>query len=81
MWTVVFWRDAAERAVKTFLQAILAILLVSGTNILNADWQAGAVTGATAALVSLLTSLLSGAATNNEGGPVTASVVSDVTYK
>jgi len=81
MWTKDFWKDTAERAIKTFLQNILAILLISGTTLLNADWQAGLAVAATAAVVSLLTSVVSGAATKTEGEPVTASVLSDVVYK
>ncbi len=81
MWTKEFWHDAAERAIKTFLQNILSILLVSGTTLLTADWQAGLAVAGTAAVVSLITSVVSGAATKNGDEPITASVLKDVTYK
>lgn len=53
---------AAERAVKTFAQALVAVL-AAGVTILEIDWvQALAVAG-TAALLSVLTSV----ASNNFG--------------
>lgn len=81
MYTKEFWKDAAERAIKTFLQAVLAVLMVDGTTLLNADWQAGLVMAGTAAAISLITSLVSGTTASDNKGPVTASVVSSVTYK
>lgn len=58
MWSLGFWRDAVERAVKTAAQTVVG-LLVAGVTVLNIDWgQAAAVTG-TAALASILTSLIS----------------------
>lgn len=82
MFTKEFWLDAAERAIKTFVQAILSVLVVSGTTVLNADWAGGLATGATAALISFLMSLVStGVNKTDDGEPVTASVLHDVTYR
>lgn len=58
MWTANFWKASGERAVRTFAQALLALLAVGQTTVLTVDWsQAGAV-AATAALLSLLTSIV-----------------------
>ena len=61
MWSRVFWRDALERAVKTFAQAALAvmvpILMLDG-----ASWKdvpAAASLGAFAGLISVAMSALS----------------------
>lgn len=48
---------AAIRAIKTFAQATLAILSLSGTGVLDVDWQAALSAGALAAVLSVLTSL------------------------
>lgn len=65
-----FWFDAAERAVKTFAQALLGVF-IAGVTILNADWVDALAVAATAALVSVLTSIASSGA----GEPETASLV------
>jgi len=58
MFDTLFWKAAAERAVKTFAQSLVA-LFIAGVTILSIDWvQALAVSG-TAALVSVLTSIAS----------------------
>ena len=53
-----FWIAAGERAVKTFAQSLVA-LFAAGVTILNIDWQQGLAVAATAALVSVLTSIAS----------------------
>jgi hypothetical protein len=60
MYTVKFWKDAAERLVKTFLQTVLAFLTADGVFSL-VDVDAAAVFGAAAlaAVISLLTSVVS----------------------
>jgi hypothetical protein len=56
---VEFWKDAAERALKTAAQAALAMIGSNATGILAVDWaQIGSV-AALAAVISLLTSLAS----------------------
>ena len=58
MFDTLFWKAAAERAIKTFAQSLVA-LFIAGVTILSIDWvQALAVSG-TAALVSVLTSIAS----------------------
>lgn len=56
MWTASFWKDAGERAIKTFAQALLATMTV-GTSIVEIDWAQGAGIAATAAAMSILTSI------------------------
>lgn len=68
--STVFWKDAAERAVKTFAQALVAVLAVS-TTITEVDWPTALGTAGLAALVSLLTSI-AGTTTADRG---TASLV------
>ena len=58
MFTIRFWRDTAERAVKTAAQSAVG-LFVADQTVMSLDWsQAGAVVG-TAAVVSVLTSIVS----------------------
>lgn len=71
MWTGSFWKQAAERAVKTFAQAMVAVLTAGATGLLEVDWgQAFSVAGL-AAVVSLLTSV----ATSGMGPQGTPSMV------
>jgi hypothetical protein len=61
MWTKSFWKDAAERAARTMAQALLALWLVGDVafNVLNASWGQAFGIAAGAAVISLLTSLVS----------------------
>lgn len=71
MWTKDFWRDAAERAIKTFAQVLAGFLVAGTTGILDVDWVQGGSVAAVAALVSVLTSI----ASVNIGHEGTASLV------
>lgn len=63
MFNKLFWKDAAERAVKTFAQAVLAVIGVSAaTPVTGFDWTTILLTGVTAAVISLLTSFVSAGA-------------------
>ena len=55
--TPAFWRGAAERAIKTFCQSLLAILTTGIVGILDVDWPGALSAAALATLVSLLTSI------------------------
>jgi hypothetical protein len=74
VFTVTFWVDAAERAVKTAAQSVLLAGFASDAgpvNLFEFDWQAGLGFAAGGAVVSLLTSLASAPF----GSPGTASLV------
>ena len=58
MLTKKFGLDALERALKTFAQALLALITV-GSAITDIDWGTAAQISATAAVISLLTSVIS----------------------
>jgi len=71
MFTAQFWKAAAERAVKTLAQTLIAILAVGQTTVLTVDWTQAAAVAATATLLSLLTSVASAGVGNP--GPSLAS--------
>ena len=57
LWSIAFWRGAGERAVKTFAQALVAVIGVGAVGLLDVDWL-GALSAATlATVISLLTSI------------------------
>ena len=56
-----FFADLVERAVKTFAQALVAVLTVQGVSgVLDVDWPRALSVAGLAAIVSALTSLASG---------------------
>jgi hypothetical protein len=61
MTTLTFWLAAAERAVKTFAQALLALLTASSAplDLLHTNWVGCLSVAAGAAVLSVLTSLTS----------------------
>lgn len=58
MWTVLFWKGAGERALKTFAQSVLATLTATSTGILAAPWLVAFDLGGMAAVLSVLTSMV-----------------------
>ena len=61
----IFWSYAGERALKTFAQAMLAMIVVSASNnigvplgILDVDWRTILSVSLLATIVSLLTSVV-----------------------
>lgn len=59
MTTAGFWAAAGERAVKTAAQAIVALIGTGAVGITALDWQQIGSVSATAAAISVLTSLAS----------------------
>ena len=77
MWTLDFWKDLGERAVKTFAQSLAAALVAGTTGLLDVDWVTALSVAGLVTLASVLTSLAS-APFSSEG---TASLVAEVEYK
>ena len=74
MWNKQFALAAAERALKTFAQSLVAVFAAGSVTLLDVDWtQALAVSG-TAAIVSVLTSIAS-AKIGNYGPSLTSEAV------
>ena len=68
MFTVAFWRDAGERAVKTAAQAVIVgLMLAEGFNAFAIDWQLGLGFALGGAILSLLTSVASAPFGNSSG--------------
>lgn len=65
IWSKPFWTAAAERSIKTFAQALAALLIADGTGLLESDWAARLSAAGMAALISVLTSV----ASNGTGDP------------
>ena len=58
MWTLKFWQNALERAVRTAAQSLLALWGTQVTGVLEVDWVQAASVAALAALTSVLMSLV-----------------------
>ncbi|MEV0113071.1 holin [Streptomyces sp. NPDC050844] len=67
MWTVVFWKATAERALRTFAQSLGAVLVAGATSLLDVDWEAALATAGMATLLAVLTAV--GAGKVGTGGP------------
>ncbi|PJN38992.1 holin [Streptomyces sp. CB02959] len=61
--TSAFWKATAERAVRTFAQALVAILGANATGIVDADWPGALSAAGMAAALALLTAIAT------SGGP------------
>jgi hypothetical protein len=59
MWTKNFWRQAAERGVKSSAQALLGMwALDAGFDVLRADWRLALGVAVGAYVLSVLTSIV-----------------------
>ena len=73
IFSLVFWKDAFERAIKTAAQAALGLWAVAdqGFEVLSVDWRTALVAAGSGALLSVLTSIISAPLSSDE----TASLV------
>jgi len=67
MFTKAFLKAVLERAVKTFAQSLIAVGTVGATGILDVNWTGALSAAGLATLLSVLSSVASGAAT--DGSP------------
>lgn len=75
MFTLKFWRDAAERAVRTFAQTLLALIIVGPlASVLAINWDRALATAGVAALVSVLNAIVAPA---TQSAPVETTATAD----
>jgi len=65
MYDIRFWKAAAERAIKTFAQTLVALIGTGMVGIMSLDWPQMLSISATATVLSVLTSVASA----NVGSP------------
>lgn len=63
IFTILFWKEATERAVKTAAQTFLALDAGETFNLLSVDWQAMLGVAGGAAFLSYMTSIVSASIT------------------
>lgn len=80
MFDKLFVTATAERAIKTFAQSLVA-LFVAGQTILTIDWQQGLAVAATAALLSVLTSIASARIGSFDGPSLTSEAVVEPVFE
>lgn len=73
MFTKKFWRDAAERASKSFVQGFVAVIPVTQVTLNHVDWWACLSGGVIMGILSVGTSV----ASVNVGDSGTASLVTE----
>lgn len=69
-----FWRATLERTLRTFAQAVLALLGGDGMGLLDVDWGQTFSVGGLAAVLALLTAIATSAGTDTEGPGITETV-------
>jgi hypothetical protein len=67
IWTKEFWVATGERIIRTAAGALLALLIVDGFDVRDADWADIAATVGLASLISLLMAITSNAV--SKSGP------------
>lgn len=59
MWSTKFWKETAERALKSAAQGLIGLWALDGFNALNADYKLAIGVGLGAGVLSVLTSIVS----------------------
>lgn len=57
IFTLAFWKGAAERSIKTFAQVLAGYFVVGTTGLLSFDWVTALSIAGAATVASLLTSI------------------------
>jgi len=73
MTTSGFWKATAERIIRTFAQALLAVLGAEQFGLFDAPWTAAFSTAGMAAFLALVTAVA--AAGDEQGGPGITEIV------
>ncbi|MYT30458.1 MULTISPECIES: holin [unclassified Streptomyces] len=73
LFTTSFWANAAERAVKTFAQTLLAALGLDTADLLSLPWTHALALAGVATVLSVITSIAT-AGTGKPGPGITESV-------
>ena len=69
IWNSLFWKDTVERVISTVAQVIITILSVDGLDLVNYDFQAGAITVGIAAALVVLKAVAANAITDSTVSP------------
>ena len=72
MFSKAFWKDAAERAIRTAAQTLIAVWPVSAAVINETDWSLIVWTVVGATVLSLLTSLVGSQVGNRDSAALVA---------
>ncbi|MCM2580437.1 holin [Streptomyces meridianus] len=65
--TKAFWKATAERAVRTFAQALLAVLGAGSAGLLEADWAGALSAAGMAAVLAAVTAVATSQGTEGPG--------------
>ncbi|MEH0431296.1 holin [Streptomyces stelliscabiei] len=68
MTTRAFWKATLERMVRTFAQAVLALLGGDGLGLIDVDWGQALSIGGLAAVAALLTAIVASGGTTTGPG-------------
>ncbi|MCL6733278.1 holin [Streptomyces neyagawaensis] len=67
MFTRAFWKATAERMIRTFAQAVVALLGGDGLGLVDIDWDQAFSIGGLAAVAALLTAIVTSGGTEGPG--------------
>ncbi|WP_051765137.1 holin [Streptomyces sp. NRRL F-5135] len=67
MTTAAFWKATAERMIRTYAQAVLAVAGGDGLGIVDVDWGQALSVGGLAAVLALLTAIVTSGGTEGPG--------------
>ena len=67
MTTLAFWKATTERVLRTYAQAVLALLGGDGLGVLDVDWAEAFSIGGLAAVAALFTAIVTSGGTTGPG--------------